>query len=344
MTRLVSLLLIAVLAAACAGPAATPAASVGAVSAAVATTAPPRVSLKLCWTSLSGASSGLWTAFESGYFADEGLDVELVNIASSSRAVAALLAKQVQFSHMDGQVIIDADLGGANLKMIYAVNNRLVFSIMTKATITTPADLKGKKLGITAIGSSTHTAALLALSRWGLKADADVPLLALNDVPNILIAMLAGQIDAGVMSPPTNTRAKAAGFRELLNLATDGPEWPSIGLAASAEYLAANPTVGARIVRAYARGVQRFKSDKAFGTNVLRKYLKLDDQAVLDDTWTQYSRYLVEVPYVAGMQNTLDVVGQTRPEAKKLKPGDLIDASYVKALDDAGFFRQLYAK
>lgn len=338
----------AILAAACGGgsaPSATPAGTVAASAAAAsATAAPPRVGLKFNWSAVSGTSGALWTAFEAGYFRDENLDIELTNIASSSRSVAALLAKDVQFSHMDGQVLIDANVGGADLRLIYGINNRLVFSVMAKKEIKTPADLKGKKLGITTPGSSTHTAALLALRGWGLKPDSDVPLIALTEVPNILTGLLAGQIDAGVMSPPTNTRAKAAGFTELLNLATDGPEWPSVAIAARADYLAANPTVGERLVRAYARGVQRFKADKAFAIGVLRKYLKLDDQAILEDTWTQYSRYYAEVPFVLGMRNTLDSVAATRPEVKKLKMDDLIDASYVKKLDDAGFFKKLYGK
>ena len=336
-----------VLATACGGTTQAPSATASAAaatSAATATAAPPRVAIKVLWTSLSGASSGLWTAFESGYFKDEGLDAELVNIPSSSRAVAALLSKEVQFSHMDGQVAIDANLGGADLKLFYGVTNRLVFSVMTKPEITKPADLKGKRLGITTVGSSTHTVATLVLRDWGLKPEADVPLIQLTEVPNILTALVAGQIDAGIMSPPTNTRAKAMGFRELLNVAIDGPEWPSIAVAATGSYLRADPTVGERFVKAYARGVQKFKSDKALGTSILKKYLKLEDQAILDDTWAQFSKYLAEIPYVLGMQNTIDAVGQARPEAKKLKPEDLIDASYVKRLEDAGFFKTLYGR
>ena len=348
MRALASAFVLATLITACGGGTAAPSAAPAtpppsAAATAAATPAPPKVSLKFNWNAASGSSSGLWTAFEAGYFKDENIDVELTNIASSTRAVAALLAKDVQFAHMDGQVLIDANLGGADLRLIYGINNRLVFSVMTKKEIKTPQDLKGKKVGVTTPGSSTHTALLLALRNWGLK-ESDVGIVSLNEVPNILTALIAGQIDAGVMSPPTNTRAKAAGFNELVNLATDGPEWPSIAVAARADYLKADPTIAERVIRAYARGVQRFKSDKPFGIEVLKKYLKLDDQAVLEDTWGQYRIYLAEVPYVLGMQTTLDVVAEGRAEAKKLKLDELVDSSYVKKLDDAGFFKKLYGK
>jgi ABC-type nitrate/sulfonate/bicarbonate transport system substrate-binding protein len=343
--------LFAVVVAACGGtaaPSATPAqssaaATKAAASAAATATQAPKVSLKFNWTAVSGASSGLWTAFEAGYFKDENLDVSLEHIASSSTAVAALLSKQVQFTHLDGEVDIDANLTGGNIRMIYGITNRLVFSVMTKPTITDPADLKGKKLGITKIGSSTDTAARLALGMWGLKPDADVTFIGLSEVPQIFTALSAGSVDAGVVSPPTNFRAKQAGFKELLNLATDGPEWPSVGIGATEDYIKANPDVVTRVVRAYSKGVWRFKTDKAFALTVLKKYLNLSDTAVLEDTWTQFSKYLAQPPYVLGMKNALAEV-QKKKDVSKLKESDLIDTTAVKALDDAGFYKQLYGK
>jgi NitT/TauT family transport system substrate-binding protein len=331
--------------AACA-PAPTPTAAppTAAATAAPASTATPRpVAITFNWTAVSGASSGLWTATEAGYFKDESIDIKLVNVASSARATAVLLSKEVQFTHLDGQVLVDADLGGANLRMIYGINNRLVFSVMTKPEIKKPEDLKGKKIGITSLGSSTHTAALQALKVWGM-TDKDVSFTLLTEVPSILLGLIANQVDAGVVSPPTNTRAKAAGYTELINIAKEGPEWPSLGIGVTADYLQANPDVALRVVRAYSRGVQRFKSDKAFALKTLQKYLQVDDQAVLEDTWQQYSVYLVEVPYPAGFQNTIDFVAQTNEKAKGAKPADFVDTSIVKQFDDQGFYKKLYNK
>lgn len=342
MNKLALFAAFAITIAACGGTA--PVAQPSATAAASGTPAPRPVSLKFNWTAVSGASSGLWTAFEAGYFKEENLDVELVNIASSSNALKALLAKDIQFTHADGQVVVDADLAGANIKLVYGINNRLVFSVMTKPEIKKPDDLRGKKIGITTIGASTHTATLLALHMWGLVADKDVALIGLSEVPNILAAMIAGQVDAGTVSPPTNTRAKAAGFTELINLGKDGPEWPSVGIASTTEYLQANPDVPPRVIRAYARGIGRFIQDKDFALKTLQKYLKVDDQAILTDTWQQYSVYLAQGPFVLGMQNTLDLMGATNAKAKASKPDDFLDMSFAKKLDDEGLFKKLFAK
>lgn len=303
-------------------------------------TAPPRVSIKVNWTAQTGANSGLWTAVEAGYFKDENLDVELVNIPSSSRSIAALIAKEVQLGTADVGNVVDAVAGGGGVKAVLSVTNRLVFSVMTKPEIKAPADLKGKRVGITTPGSSTHTAGLQALKLWGY-TERDITFVPLTEVPNILAALITGQIDAGVVSPPTNTRAKASGFRELINLAIDGPNYPSVAIAATTDYIKSSPDVIKRFIKAYSRGVVRFREDKPFGTQTLRKYLKITDQAVLDDTWGQFSKYLELPPYVRGLDAVIVDASARTAAAKSVTPAQVFDDTFVKQLDDAGFFKGL---
>lgn len=335
-----------ILVSACGGSTAAPSptAASSASGAATATAKPQPVSLKFNWTAVSGASSGLWTAFEAGYFKDENLDVSLEHIASSSTAVAALLSKQIQFTHLDGEVDVDANLTGGNIRMIYGITNKLVFSVMSKPDITKPDQLKGKKLGITKIGSSTDTAGRLALSIWKLKPDADVTFIGLSEVPQIFTALTTGAVDAGVVSPPTVYRAKDAHFYELINLATDGPDWPSVGIGATEDYIKANPDVVTRVIRAYSKGVWRFKTDKAFALPVLQKYLGVKDQSILERTWTDFSKYLASPPYVVGFPNVLKRYAEEGKDVSKIKESDLVDTTAVKQLDDSGFYKQLYGK
>jgi ABC-type amino acid transport substrate-binding protein len=125
--------------------------------------------------------------------------------AASRRFSRAKLA----FSYMDGSNLTQANLKGANIALVAGATNRQVFSLMSKPEIKRVADLRGKKIGITRIGSSTHTSALYALNSAGLKQN-DYQILPLVEVPTILTALIAGQVDAGVVSPPTNSRARKA--------------------------------------------------------------------------------------------------------------------------------------
>jgi ABC-type nitrate/sulfonate/bicarbonate transport system substrate-binding protein len=325
---------------------APPAPTTGGAAANASASPSPRVSasVKWIWTAVSGVSGGTWAAIDGGYFAAEGLTVEPVHIASSSRAVPALIANEAQFSNLDGNLLVQASLQGADVVAFLAQTNRLVFSVMADQSVSTGPDLKGKRLGITRTGSSTHTAALQALSLWKLEPDKDVALIQLSEVPAILSGLQAHQIDAGVVSPPTNTQAKAAGFKELINLATDGPDYASVEIGSTRQYANDHPDQVLAFARGYAKGLQRFKTDRAFAIQVLAHYFELDDEAVLSDTWEQFSKYLEDTPYITvpGMQRIIDEIAVNETKAQGAKPEQFLDQRAVARLDQEGFYKSTF--
>ncbi|HET9916841.1 MAG TPA: ABC transporter substrate-binding protein [Candidatus Binatia bacterium] len=300
------------------------------LSAPVMAQAPVRIN----WTAVTGAQSGMFMAQQEGLFKKNGLDVELIHIASSSRGIQAILAGEIAFSFMDGSNAAQANLKGANLAMVAGATNRQVFSLMANAEFKRIADLRGKKIGITRVGSSTHTSALYALGSAGLKP-ADYQILPLLEVPNIYTALAAGQIDAGVMSPPTNARAKRSGFVELMNIAKEGPEFVSVAVGTSRTYIKANEDIVRRVVRAYAEGVQVFKSNKAAALRMIQKQLKVSDPEIQEDTYNQFREYLEYPPYVSrkGLEAVLAEIASKDPAAKRIKPEDLMDMRFVAELD-----------
>jgi NitT/TauT family transport system substrate-binding protein len=124
--------------------------------------------VRINWTAVTGAQSGMFLAKQEGIFKKNGLNVELIHIPSSSRAIQAILAGEIAISFMDGSNAAQANLKGANLAFIAGATNRMVFSLMAKPEIKSVIDLKGRKIGITRVGSSTHTSALFALGQAGL--------------------------------------------------------------------------------------------------------------------------------------------------------------------------------
>src|SRR5579884_1802010 len=300
------------------------------------------LSITVNYTAVSGTNSAMWTAYEAGYFKAENLDVHFVHIPSTSRAIPALLSGQVQLSTIDGLGLAEAVGKGADLKFIIGVNNKLVFSVMASPKIQSPQDLRGKKIGVTNFGGSTYTAALQAFRIWGLKPE-DATFLQLSEVPNILAALQSGQIDAGVVSPPTNSRARKAGFKELINLAVDGPPYLSVGIAATGSFISTHRDVLIRFIKAYARGLHRFKTDRKFAMQAINKFLKLSDQSVLADTWQQFSRYEADPPYVdtQALDATVADAAAKDPKLKDAPESEFADTSLVGQLDKSGFFKGL---
>jgi NitT/TauT family transport system substrate-binding protein len=300
---------------------------------------------RINWTAVTGAQSGMFMAQQEGLFKKNGLDVELIHIPSSSRAIQAILAGEVAISFMDGSNAVQANLKGANLALIAGATNRMVFSLMAKPDIKSMNDLRGKKIGITRVGSSTHTSALYALGQAGLKAS-DYQILPLMEVPNILTALVAGQIDAGVVSPPTNSRARKAGFKELANLAKEGPEYVSVAVGTTRSYITANEDIIRRVVRSYAEGVQIFKTNKPAALKMIQNQLKVKDVDIQEDTHNQFRQYLEYPPYVSrkGMETVLAELGEKDPAVKGARPDDFMDMRFVAELEKEGFFKKLAVK
>jgi NitT/TauT family transport system substrate-binding protein len=239
---------------------------------------------RVAWTSFASNMSGTWVAQEEGLFKKNGLEVELVHIPSTSRAIQVMLAGELQYSYMDGRNSVTAALKGADVVIIAGVANRLVFSFMARPEIKSFADMKGRKIGITRLGSSTHSVTLWVMNKAGIKPE-DYQMLQLVDVPNIFTAMVAGQVDAGALSPPTNFRARKAGLSELMDVTRDGPEYVSVAVGSTRSFIKANEEMTRRFIRGYSEGVQLLKANKAAGIRAIQKYARIKDPEILEATY-----------------------------------------------------------
>lgn len=298
--------------------------------------------MTVIYTAVTGAYSGLYTAIDAGYFADEGINVQLTSIPNTSTAIAGLLSGGGDVSTLDGASTVGADVTGADLRLFIALTNHLAFSLMVQPGITSAADLKGKVIGETTPGSSADTAAHQALQVLGL-SPSDVTLQPLQTNPAIVAGLQTHQVDAGILSPPSNSEAKAFGAQELVNLATQGPPFLSVGIGARESYINSHQSQIQGFVRAYSRGVARFKLDPAYGQQIIMKYLQVDDPAVAADTWQQFNTDLSGVPLVdpQAMQNAITAETATQSGAAGTSPDQYVDMQYVQNLVNQGYYQQL---
>jgi len=295
---------------------------------------------RVAWTSFASNMSGTWVAREEGLFRKNGLEVELVHIPSTSRAIQTLLAGELAYTYMDGRTAVQATLKGADVAIVAGVANRLVFSFMARSEIKTFNDLKGKKIGITRLGSSTHSVTLWVMNRFGHKPD-DYQLLQLVDVPNIFTAMMAGQIDAGALSPPTNFRGRKAGLTELIDLSKEGPEYVSVAIGSTRSFLKNNEEMTRRFIRGYSEGVLFLRANKTAGIKAIQKYARIKDPDILEATYAEARTYIETLPYVTrnGMEAIIAEFVATEPKAKTIKPEDFLNTRFVAQLEKEGFYK-----
>jgi ABC-type nitrate/sulfonate/bicarbonate transport system substrate-binding protein len=302
------------------------------------------VKLTFGYSAISGSNIPLWTAQDAGFFEKQGLDVTLVYISSGPKAVAAILAGELAISVASGEALVRARLNGADVVAIAEQTGTFVFSLVTLPSVKRPEDLKGKALGVTRFGASTHRGLLEALKHFGLVPGRDVTVLQVGGVPEILASMEGGRIAGGVLSPPTSIVAKQKGYHELLDIGSLGIPFQQAAYVAREAYLRQHPNVARAFVRGIVEAIHRVKSDRALAKRVLAKYTKVQDDAILEETYRLFvTNRLKPIPYPAeaAIKTVLDDAAETNPKARAANPKEFMDPRWLRELEDSGFVRQL---
>ena len=99
-----------------------------------------------------------------------------------------------------------------------------------------------------------------------------------------------------------------------------------------------------RMLRSHVEAIAYFKTHKEFSMKVLGKYLRTNDQELLEGSYEIFKQDFISVPYpiMNGLEATYDYVAQTRPEIRNRKPEDFMDPSLMAELDKSGFIKKLY--
>ncbi|HUK41108.1 MAG TPA: ABC transporter substrate-binding protein [Candidatus Acidoferrales bacterium] len=295
------------------------------------------------YSSISGAAVVPWIAVDRGLFAKYDLDVELIYVAGS-QAMQSLLSGTTQIGLQGIEPVFRVNLQGNDTVMILGLVTKPPFSIMVRPEIKNFRELKGKAMGITRYGSSTDLLLRLTLEKWGLRPEADVPILQMGGVPPILAGMESRRIYGGPLSLPTLARAKQEGYRELADVADLVPDYQVAGLVTRRAFLRQHTDSVRGFIKAMAEATAIFKNDPGSARKVMKERLKIDDPFVIDETLKNYPRYMPNVPYPtrAGIAVIKAFMEKSEPALRQLSIDDQIDVQIVRELDQSGFFSALY--
>jgi len=302
-----------------------------------------KTQLRVAYSSISGSAVIPWIAVDKGIFAKYELDVELIYVAGSP-AMQSLLGGTTQLSIQGVEPVMRVNAQGGDTVMIVGLVTKPPFSIIVRPEIREPKDLKGKAMGVTRFGSTTDALLRLALDKWGLRPEADVPIIQMGGVPPILSGMQSKKIYGGPISLPTLALAKQEGFRELVDLAEVIPDYQSAGVVTRRLFLRQNSDVARNFVRAIGEAIAVFKNDLAYSKKIIKERLKIDDALVQEETQRTYLNYVPKIPYPnrAGIALIKTFLEKSEPQLRPLSVDDQIDGSIVRGLEQSGFFSSLY--
>lgn len=288
-----------------------------------------------------------WIAEEAGLFKKYDLDYQQVFIASSGIVTAALLGGDADMTLTGGVGNVRAYVqGSTDVVFVGGVKNTMTQTLVAGPNIKKPEDVKGKKIGVSRIGSNTHYFTIQAMRRFNMEPGRDFSFVQTGGDPETFAALVGGGIDVACLTPPTDAKAIAQGYHYVVY----GPDlkipYAATAFVTKRSVIAKrNQTIG-RFMRAMAEASKIAHSDREFVYKVLGKYLRVTDRKVLDSAYNAEIKVLEPRLVIKNeaLEAILEEVAQVDPRAKKVKPQELVDTRYLDAMEKSGFFDQLWAK
>jgi NitT/TauT family transport system substrate-binding protein len=301
------------------------------------------VKLRVSYSVISAASLVTWVAKDAGIFRKHGLDVDLIYIGSATKAVSATISGDTPITQGAGTGSVLARLSGADTVWVASILDTTNQSLVVVPAIRVAQDLRSKTLGVTRFGSLSDFGVRKYLQSVGMEPERDVKILQMGGLPETLAAMQGGFIHGGALSSPILTKAKMLGFNELIDLGTLGIKYPATSFITTESYLKTNRAVVSQFLKAIIEGAFYVKAHKDFSISVLRKYTKIAELPILEDTYQIYiQRYIrpVPTPSPEEAKTVLDQI-KDNPKARTADPASFIRTDLMAEIEQSGFIRSL---
>jgi len=290
------------------------------------------IHLKVGYASITGNRIPLWATQDREFFARNGIDAELIFIASSSQGMPALLAGQIPIYSGSVETAAQAAAAGADLVVI-ASSEATQYKLIVQPGIKTAADLKGKKVGIDRIGGASYYATRRMLEKLGLKPD-DVEYMHVVGGGNQRVAAFR----SGILSAVTSTveRFERAGipYNALADATEMGIRIIGNSYITTRVFRDQNRDTVQRFITALIEGTQWVKDPKNRNAvlGIVKRRLRTEDLAVLDLNYRMYVEPLSPFPYtkIDDLRANLGDLAESNPSIRNLNLASFVDNSFVE--------------
>lgn len=299
-------------------------------------------SFTVSYSSDSPGALPVWIAKESGLYAKNGLDIQLIRVTGNV-AVMAVVANEVNIAFMGGTAAITSNLAGSDAVMVAAGEIATDYSLIVSPKIKSPEQLKGAVVGIASVVGSATTATLYGLQKFGL-GRSDVTLMVVGGTPERLAALRTGRIQATLLSPPTSFAAEREGYTILTDVSMP---LPYNSVVSTRKFARQNPEIMRRFIKAHLEAVHLLKTDREAGIRTLAKYLRqTKERQLLEKSYAISTSDNIlprkQYPTNAGIKTVLDSLVKTYPRAATAKPEEFTELQYIREFDESGFIDNLY--
>jgi NitT/TauT family transport system substrate-binding protein len=270
-------------------------------------------------------------AKERGYMKEEGIDLNVVVMASTP-GLQAVLAGEMDFTGSGSSALVAVTRGNAPLKTVLAVNDQVLQWLMARPQYSAFKELKNKKVAVTGVAAVATFMLKKVASKYGLDGNKDLTFLALPPGQR-LAALQTGTVDAGLLTSEERFAALDQGMKELLYLGKEVKNsWGTV--ATNDNFIKEKPKVMHGFMRASLKALRLVKQNREIAIDTMMKFSEL-------------SRNLAERTYDGMIQtfttngvvdeetqkNDLDIVREVLNVTKEVPIERAYDFSFAKKAD-----------
>jgi NitT/TauT family transport system substrate-binding protein len=291
-------------------------------------------------------AGALLVAEDQGFFRKQDLDVRLVYVRAGNVALAALASGESQFYFGSGTgVTLGAVAGGLDGVFVAGLVNRLTGTFVVHPQIKTPAELKGRNIGVQSIGGGIWMITMLVLDHWGIEPKRDrINLRIVGDEAILAQALTTNVIEGTYLGYTFGSLMKRQGFNVLADLATLKIPYQSTGVFVRRSFLNASPETVEKVLRAMTQATAYIEKpeNKTSVMTSLYKGLRLprfqDAEEGYELMRTLYEQRIY--PNAEGIRNAIRLLGSSNEKIRQLKAEEMVDDRIVRKLEKEGAFER----
>ena len=261
-------------------------------------------------------------------FQAEGFDAEVIQIRTAL-ALPALMSGELDFT-TSAETTIRAAISGMPLKAIGFIGVRSSLVLVSNPRINSVTALKGGKIAVSSLRTTTDFVARDILRHYGLNPDKDIVTFPLGSEANKIAAVKSGAVDAAIVTLPSDSIAEEQGLKKLV-FAGDFIEGLQSGLATSVKKINENPARVQRMARVFVRSLEFTRSRRGDAVDFIIKQWQLSRRVAENSYDLMIKTFSPDGEAPERLVRILvDEVKRTQKIEREIALSDVVDFSFVR--------------
>ena len=291
----------------------------------------------------------MWIGIEKGTFKRYGVDVRMVQLRNGALSMATLSSGQVQYNYGSPGNALSAGVGGMKIQCVASPVQKIPRELVARKEIRTLEDLRGKTFGVQSIGGGFWLQTMIALDQLGIDPEKfDLKMRILGDTATVTQALGSGGVDATVIPYSFSEAAKRAGANVLADIGKLNFPYQGTTLCFLRDSPSSSADQVSRLLRGMVDAVVMIH-DPAYRAEIMEILRKAFRFPKAEDAEASYKVLAIMatvdiMPDPAAWKLVQKIVSKINPKVAQIDVTQLMNVTYVRALEESGFLATARAK